>query len=217
MAEGIRIGGGRKPEGKNVWRKYDGYTPAKTMTVNFSYLSTSGNNGYLKLNVTNGTVNELTASMFAGHTFITDVKSSAYYKFEFTSATSETGGTLTIYTRENTYGSWSKYSTGSWYLDKSSGKIRITNTYGSVLFPAMNTSGTWSSKSVSVAESYGNLIGFVVDDDSSAYPDGGTTSDGYYYELLGQVSSANVASLSDNTLVAVQADYREQIVSEVSQ
>lgn len=60
-------------------------------------------------------------------------------------------------------------------------------------------------------------LSYVVNDDSSAYPGGGFHTDGYYYELLGQVSSANVMSLSDDALATVQSDYREQITTEVSE
>ena len=60
------------------------------------------------------------------------------------------------------------------------------------------------------------LLEFVIDDDSTAYPNGAVHTDGYYYELLGQVSSANVMSLSDNALATVQQDYRDTIETEVS-
>lgn len=61
-----------------------------------------------------------------------------------------------------------------------------------------------------------NTLGFVVDDDPTAYPDGAAHTDGYYYELLGQVLSANVMSLSDTALATVQQDYRDTVESEVS-
>lgn len=60
------------------------------------------------------------------------------------------------------------------------------------------------------------LLEFVVSDDSSTYPSNGMHTDGYYYELLGSVSSTNAMSLSDNALAAVQLNYREQIVEEVN-
>ena len=62
----------------------------------------------------------------------------------------------------------------------------------------------------------GNTVNFVVNDDSAAYPNGALHTDGYYYELLGQVTSANVMSLSDNALATVQQDYRDTIETEVS-
>lgn len=61
-----------------------------------------------------------------------------------------------------------------------------------------------------------SAIEFIVDDDPNAYPDGAVHTDGYYYELLGQVSSANIMSLSDNALATVQQDYRDTIETEVS-
>lgn len=63
----------------------------------------------------------------------------------------------------------------------------------------------------------GDVIKYVVNDDVSAYPNGAVHTDGYYYELLGQVTSANVMSLSDDALAAVQSDYRDTIVQEVSE
>lgn len=60
------------------------------------------------------------------------------------------------------------------------------------------------------------LLKFVVDDDISAYPNGAVHTDGYYYELLAQVTSANAASLSDTALMTVQQDYRDTIETEVS-
>ena len=62
----------------------------------------------------------------------------------------------------------------------------------------------------------GEIVGFVVSDDASSYPDGAVHTDGYYYELLGQVTSANVMSLSDNAVATVQQDYRDTIETEVS-
>ena len=60
------------------------------------------------------------------------------------------------------------------------------------------------------------LSTFAVDDDPSAYPNGAVHTDGYYYELLGSISSANVMSLSDNAVATVQQDYRNTIETEVS-
>ena len=60
------------------------------------------------------------------------------------------------------------------------------------------------------------LSTFAVDDDSSAYPDGAVHTDGYWYELLGQVDSPNVMSLSDSAVAAVQQNYRDTIETEVS-
>lgn len=61
-----------------------------------------------------------------------------------------------------------------------------------------------------------NTIGFVVSNDSSDYPSAGEHTDGYYYELIGSVSSTNIMSLSDNALMTVQQDYRNTIETEVS-
>lgn len=59
-------------------------------------------------------------------------------------------------------------------------------------------------------------LGYVVDNDSNAYPNGAVHTDGYYYELLASVPSTNAMSLSDNALAAVQQDYRNQIITEVN-
>lgn len=61
----------------------------------------------------------------------------------------------------------------------------------------------------------GNIKDYVVDNDPTAYPNGGT-KDGYYYELLASAPSTNAMSLSDNALAVVQQDYRNQIITEVN-
>ena len=58
-------------------------------------------------------------------------------------------------------------------------------------------------------------VGFIVHNNSNAYPNGGE-KDGYWYELIGQVTAANTLSLSENTIKTIQADYRDQIETEVS-
>lgn len=40
-------------------------------------------------------------------------------------------------------------------------------------------------------------VGFAVDDGQLAYPNGALHTDGYYYELIGQVASTNIASVAD--------------------
>lgn len=62
----------------------------------------------------------------------------------------------------------------------------------------------------------GDSICFVVSDDVSEYPSGGPHSDGYWYNLLASVASANVMSLTNEALATVQNDYRNQIENEVS-
>ena len=60
-----------------------------------------------------------------------------------------------------------------------------------------------------------DTVGYVVSDEPDAYPNGSVDGD-YYYELLAQVASANVMSLSDNAVATVQQDYRNTIETEVS-
>ena len=61
-----------------------------------------------------------------------------------------------------------------------------------------------------------DIVSFVVDDNNTAYPNGAIHTDGYYYELLGQVTSTNAMNLTDNALAVVQQDYRDQVETEVS-
>ena len=205
MAEGIRIGGGRKPEGKNVWRKYDGYTPSRSGTISFTPMASSGTTAQIQVAVSGElTIADITVNDFVGKTLLTELESGKG-RVDFYS-----NSILYYY---DGYGDFSM--SFSYTYDASTGIISIpTSSWYAKQF-ANNTTYQLFAKTIQAI--IGSIKGFVVDDDSSAYPDGGTASNGYYYELLGQVSSANVASLSDNTLVAVQADYREQIVSEVSQ
>ena len=80
-----------------------------------------------------------------------------------------------------------------------------------------NFDGTFTpSGSKSYPACKNELIGYVVSNDVSDYPENGILN-GYWYELLAQVSSANVMSLSDDALATVQSDYRDTIVQEVSE
>lgn len=92
-------------------------------------------------------------------------------------------------------------------------KLLLTKTTTTTLKEERYTyvfSGTKTLKPV-----IGNIKDYVIDDDPSAYPNGGT-KDGYYYELLASDQSTNAMSLSDNALAVVQQDYRNQIITEVN-
>ncbi len=92
-------------------------------------------------------------------------------------------------------------------------KLLLTKTTTTTLKEERYTyvfSGTKTLKPV-----IGNIKDYVIDDDPSAYPNGGT-KDGYYYELLASAPSTNAMSLSDNALAVVQQDYRNQIITEVN-
>lgn len=207
MGEGLivrRGGSGGKPEGLNVWRKYDGYIPSGSGTISFIPLSPIDTTARVQVAVS-GEINlsDITVNDFVGKTLLTKLDSK-HTKVTFNS-------TSLLYLFDE-YGG---YSTDfSYTYNPSTGIINIpTSQYFAKLF-ADNT--TYQSFTKTIQETKGTISGFVVDDDASAYPDGGTQG-GYYYELLAQVASANVMSLSDDALETVQADYREQIVSEVSQ
>ena len=77
------------------------------------------------------------------------------------------------------------------------------------------SSGEHPSKTLYYSEIF-DVLTHAVHDNPSKYPDNGWHTDGLYYRLLAAVSSANVASLSDYTVAAVQQDYRDTIEEEVS-
>ena len=109
-----------------------------------------------------------------------------------------------------------------WYKPRAAQTISTFNTSSKLLLTKTTTttlkeerytyvfSGTKTLKPV-----IGNIKDYVIDDDPSAYPNGGT-KDGYYYELLASAPSTNAMSLSDNALAVVQQDYRNQIITEVN-
>ncbi len=109
-----------------------------------------------------------------------------------------------------------------WYKPRAAQTISTFNTSLKLLLTKTTTttlkeeryiyvfSGTKTLKPV-----IGNIKDYVIDDDPSAYPNGGT-KDGYYYELLASAPSTNAMSLSDNALAVVQQDYRNQIITEVN-
>lgn len=57
--------------------------------------------------------------------------------------------------------------------------------------------------------------GFVVNDDASKYPSGAMHTDGYWYDLIGQVSAANAYGLNDALLETIKDDTVDEITAEV--
>ena len=189
---------GGKSEGLNVWKRQY-YTPEETITnPTFVGVEPKLAEAYAQIAIEDESFDI---------TRISDFKT-------FFDGFSSTSGGRRLYIKNDLL--W-------WYVPNvdrtikrfyASGKKLVTESTSSSFKEERYTyvfSGTKTLKPV-----IGSIKDYVVDNDPSAYPNGGA-KDGYYYELLGSVSSANVASLSDNILLAVQADYRNQIVSEVSE
>lgn len=208
----IRRGGTGKSEGLNVWQKYDNYTPAKTMKVSFKGNTGTPSDGNVQLNgfklsVSEGfTLEDLTLDRLVGHIPVT------YYfnqnrRLKIISTTQYQEQYYDDINRQ-----WKSMGDNSYTYNKNNGTISL----GGLVFMYTGAAITYNTLNVNFPEVKGNLIGFVTSDDSSAYPDGAVHTDGYYYELLGQVTSANVMSLSDNAVAAVQQDYRDTIETEVS-
>ena len=206
------IGGGGKSEGLNVWQKYDNYTPAKTMGVSFKGITGTPSdemiqlNGF-KLSVSEGfTLEDLTLDMLVGHIPVNYyVNQNRRVKIISTTQYQEQ-----YY--DETYRKWSDMGNNPYTYNKGNGTI----TLGGYVYMHTGAAITYHNLNVTFPEVKGNLIGFVTSDDPSAYPDGAVHTDGYYYELFGQVTSANVMSLSDNAVATVQQDYRNTIETEVS-
>lgn len=62
----------------------------------------------------------------------------------------------------------------------------------------------------------GDPLGFIIGNNADQYPSNGEKS-GYYYELIGQISSANVLSLSDSAYDLTRDVAVEEIRNEVIQ
>lgn len=201
MGEGLivrRSGSGGKSEGSNAWTK----NIKQTATISFASTTNSGyNNGFnIYVTTTNENVkpskNDLVGMYFritfsADNYYLITIKSNT----QATLYQSSTGGTIS----------------GTWSYNESTMLLEFQ--FSGYAFSSGKNVSNRSSKTISGL----SLVNYVVSNNKSDYPSNGMHTDGYYYELLGSVSSTNVASLSDNILKAVQADYRNQIVSEVSE
>ena len=143
--------------------------------------------------------NEYSYNMQTGQFILTNPTSFTGDASEVTNKLKSLGGTYIVGTGRATSGTTLYYVTNA-SLGYSSSVTRFITIYGKQITASLDLT----------------LINFVVNDDSSAYPDRAIHTDGYYYELLAQISSANAASLSDNALETVQQDYRNTIETEVS-
>ena len=194
----LNIKNNAKKEGLNVWKKSI-YAPEVTIT-NPSFKATTK---YDKNIVISDENFDLTKVTDYKKFFVNFKVSSSCYFDTYNSYTGQLG----------------------WYFNGSNAPIKSFEPTNKRLVletnassPYSNFTGTFTfSGTKTFPAGAGELLGFVVDDDPSAYPNGAVHTDGYYYELLGQATSANVMNLSDNAVMTVQSDYREQIVSEVSQ
>ena len=212
MGEGIRIGGGGKNYGANVWEKKEyipeGIVADKDYTSNLIYVSDK----YAQVTL--------------------------YYSSEYTYDKST--GIFTLVKPQSITVDWiSNNSIGTtlkgkytfpllsgYDVNPTSGtnlvKIGSNATWTSDIYKYTKDNPEWygnfsDQKKVEFVPAHGgDTVCFVVDDDSTAYPNGAVHTDGYYYELLGHIDSANVMSLSDTALMTVQEDYGDQIETEVS-
>lgn len=194
MAEGIRIGGGGKNYGANVWERGI-LTPSVTRKFTFSYIEYVRKTIRIQLTTEGIDISEVTPEMLIGKLICTYSTSKVYFDSTDT----------VLY----------KYANGeenfSYSFDNTTGIITV---YGDPIF-RQEFGWEYQSNVETIPEKW-TLQDYIVNDDSSAYPNEDYGKGGYYYKLLAQVTSANVASLSDTTLMTVQQDYRDQIETEVS-
>lgn len=184
--------------GANVWKR-GYYTPAKNFTAKFVRIDELK----VRLQITGAETNEITPAMLVGKT----IGSSKYYDQSYIEVriTSTTQCYMADY-----YNDITKYI--DYTYDGNTGVLTLAI---GAFYTGENITWTWKSFNGTIPEVF-DVTDFVVNDDSTAYPNGALHTDGYYYELLGQVSSANVMSLSDNALMTVQQDYRDTVETEVS-
>lgn len=202
MAEGIRIGGG-KNYGANVWRRL--FTkPAMTTTISIASATYDSTNKVFTWTLESSNadypVSDLTADDLVG-LYVYGRPSTPYNFMYF-----QLGENGIV---EYKIGSGSFSNKGTYIYNPSTGEVTLTLTKEA--WPEAN----WTGNTVTVTREE-IPKDYIVNDDSSVYPNGDFHTDGYYYELIGSISSANVMSLSDTALMTVQQDYRDTIETEVS-
>lgn len=181
----MKAGGGINT---NVWNVYDGYTPAKTISITFQYVSQTDTTFTLQVVVTNGTYSDVTPSMLSGMTIFTNPSyNGTKYEVKFENTT----------TAYNYYdGTKMTTSPYTWTYNASNGRITFSagtwqgeqNYVAAQLKGWMTASNaTIHSKNATVAAKIGAQLGFITDNDSSAYPNGAVGNDGKYYTLLKSV------------------------------
>ena len=184
----------RIKEGLNVWSKYNAVAASCTATL--SLIDNSTSSPVFQVNLS-GEESLYNSSYLIGKTFALNTSTHGVCSFTINSLTSATFTNSALGTRT----------------------VTLTYNENARTLTIKDFSGVESIKTnidLTINDYVKTLLEFVIDDDSTAYPNGAVHTDGYYYELLGQVSSANVMSLSDNAVAAVQQDYRDTIETEVS-
>ena len=210
----IKGAGGGKPEGQYVWEKYE-YTPpvCETITANAPDLKLQMYSGsgvqalaiYFMQNILDSSITEdLISAFLDGYSFVDG--NSVERIFNYTDE-----GVLML-------------DTAPVVPEFTDGYVVIKNYYpyiGAMVLPSSKyMTATYPEDTKEVAKvitpAVKTLKCFTLNDDGNKYPDKGVYTDGYYYKLLAQVTSANVMSLSDTAVAVVQQDYRDQIETEVS-
>ena len=192
MGEGIRIGGGGKKEGLNVWEKGN-HVDSVAVKASWNFITSDYHKMLLTVDGVN--IEDFPLSLLYGKNIVFLSTNGTYYRLKdetYISHYNNDGRTLTY----------------PYTYDPTTGILTMNGT-------TFNYYGKAQSYNVTIPEEW-ELLSFVVNNNSNAYPNGAVHTDGYYYKLLGQVTSANVMSLSDNAVATVQQDYRDTIETEVS-
>ena len=200
----LNIKNNAKKEGQYVWTKKRFYTKYPHSLSNLDY--------YIYVDTSVSDYSKLYFDLKNLPVFPTDI-------YDFLNG-------FKIYDQENALRYTLEYVDGVMYANRSRGVTATITVSGTIVYikvsKVLNWGGTYGhirydgEKILYEDNVVGEIVGFVVSDDTSAYPDGAVHTDDYYYELLGQVTSANVMSLSDNAVATVQQDYRDTIETEVS-
>lgn len=199
-------GGAGKSNGANAWRRLL-TKPAATATISPKSISqnSTGNTMTIVLKTSNSKypVSDVTAEQLVGLT----VKGRASSDKKYMHVQLAANNTVKAGYQEVS-GSVTFSYTGSYTYDPSTGTVTaVCGSFDKASYSAV-TNVTVSRDEIP--------LDYIVDDDPTAYVSGAFNDDGYYYELIGQISSANVMSLTNDALETVQQDYRNQIETEVS-
>ena len=209
---------GTRPDnvGKYVWSKYSGNPNVSTVLSFTGIVSATSTKVVVQTTSSNADFPELTPEYFAGMSIYGSAQygpSSGKYNINTTiKIESDRSASIKVF---NGYDSSTKNYTGSVSYDAATGRLTINVTNGSISAGTLTEGDETLSSGVTVYEKT-TLVAYAVADTSTEYPDGAMHTDGYYYELLAQVSSANAMSLSDTALMTVQQDYRDTVEEEVS-
>lgn len=160
--------------GTKVWNQYASYTSARSGTVSFKAYSYNENTGSVQIQVVpsgNITLADITINDLVGKKILSVLDTSL-----------STRDSVTVYSTTKL-----KYADVSfdYSYNTSNGIISLTTSGWYAKCFGKNT--TYQSFSKTVSAIIGEHLGYVVDNDSSAYPNGGTDDEGRYYTLLAQV------------------------------